>query len=317
VEVVRVGVVGVGRWGRHHARVYSELEGCKLVGLVDLSWKRANELAEKYDTTPYTDFSTLFGKVDAVSVVTPPSSHYIIARAFLVEGINVLVDKPMTRTMAEADELVKLAKGNGLVLQVGHIERFNSAVQKLKDIVDSPIFIESHRLGPQAPQVMMEIGVVLDLMIHDIDIVLDLVNSEVRKVNSAGSSVETPYEDIATAQVSFANGCIANFTASRLSIEKKRSLEITQKDSYISLDFRDQDIEISRYADDPSAKDDLLSRKVVSERPYLSRKEPLKLELADFIDCVTYNKKPLVSGEEGRRALKVALQVLEGIGLQN
>jgi len=303
--VVRVGVVGVGYLGQHHARVYSELPGVELVGVVDINRERAREVARRYSTTPFFDYRDLFGKVDAVSIVVPTVLHRDIAAHFIEEGINILIEKPVTTTLEEAKELMEMAARKNVILQVGHIERFNSAVMELAKIVDNPIFIECCRMGPYVNR-NTDVGVVLDLMIHDIDIVMSIVKSNVVKISASGRSVFSRQEDIANAQLVFQNGCIANLTASRVTRKKIRRMEITQVDSFISIDYLEQELAVYKKTSSPLPQ-------LLIEKPVMQKGEPLRLELEHFIHCVRNGEKPLVGLEEGKNALEVALRILEEI----
>lgn len=305
MKVVRVGVVGVGYLGQHHARVYSELPGVELVGVVDINRERAREVARRYSTTPFFDYRDLFGKVDAVSIVVPTVLHRDIAAHFIEEGINILIEKPVTTTLEEAKELMEMAARKNVILQVGHIERFNSAVMELAKIVDNPIFIECCRMGPYVNR-NTDVGVVLDLMIHDIDIVMSIVKSNVVKISASGRSVFSRQEDIANAQLVFQSGCIANLTASRVTRKKIRRMEITQVDSFISIDYLEQELAVYKKTSSPLPQ-------LLIEKPVMQKGEPLRLELEHFIHCVRNGEKPLVGLEEGKNALEVALRILEEI----
>lgn len=303
MDKLRVGVIGLGRLGINHARVYSELKEVELVGVCDTKKKRAKKVARKYHTTYYTDYHKLLEGLDAVSVVVPTNLHYRIAKDFLKNNINVLVEKPVTKTLMEADELLNIAENRDLILQVGHIERFNSAVRTVEALSQGPQFIECHRLGPYDKRVA-DIGVVLDLMIHDIDIVLGLVKSEVETIDAIGVSVLSNFEDIANARIKFRNQTICNITASRLTKNVMRKIRIFQKDTYISLDYANQSAHLYRK----------VNKKIIKEKINIKREDSLKLELKSFINCVQTHQAPLVSGKEGREALKIALEIVERIG---
>jgi len=305
LDPVRVGVIGVGYLGQHHARVYSELPGVELVGVVDINKERAKEVAERYFTSAFFDYQDLFGKVDAVSIVVPTVIHRDIAGRFIEQGINILIEKPVTTSLEEARELMEMANKKNVVLQVGHIERFNSAVVELSKIVDHPIFIDCSRMGPYVNR-NTDVGVVLDLMIHDIDIVMSIVRDKVVKINASGYPVFSREEDIANAQLVFSNGCIANLTASRITRKKIRRMEVTQLDSFISIDYLEQELAV--YKKTSSSFPYLLM-----EKPPMQKGEPLRLELEHFIKCVRNGEKPLVGLEEGTNALEVALNILEEI----
>lgn len=303
----RVGVIGVGYHGQHHARIFSEMEGVELVGVVDTDLKRAQEIGEKTGSVAFDNPNELLGLVDAVTIAAPTVYHHKIALAFLKKGVDVLVEKPMTVTLDEADDLIREARKNKLVLQVGHIERFNGAVKTLLGLIKEPLFIESHRLGPFIDR-STDVDVVLDLMIHDIDIILSLVGTAVKRISAVGVPVITQKIDIANARIEFKSGCVADVTASRVSKEKQRKLRIFQPDTYISLDYGKQ--EISVFKKGLIQKGDTLIPEVVQEVLTVEWEEPLKSQLAAFIESVKTRKKPVVSGEEGREALKIALQVL-------
>jgi predicted dehydrogenase len=307
---VRMGVVGVGYVGQHHARIYSELPGADLVGLVDIDEPRLREVGARHPTLLFRDYRELFGRVDAVSVAVPTLWHYPIAKQFLQLGVDVLVEKPIAQSLTQADELVQIAKTDGRIFQVGHIERFNGAVKALEGIVTSPGFIESHRLGPFAAR-NTDVDVVLDLMIHDIDIILNLVKSPITAVSAVGVPVISDRVDIANARLQFASGCVANLTASRVSVERVRRIRIFQRDVFISLDYSQQEIAIyHRVAASDSGAPEGAPR-IVKEDIAIDKAEPLRAELESFVECVRNRRRPVVSGEEGRDALKVAAQIVE------
>jgi predicted dehydrogenase len=304
LKVVRVGVVGVGYLGQHHARVYSELPGVELVGVVDIDRARAQEVARRYFTRAFYDYRDLFGLVDAVSIVVPTVLHRSIAGHFIEAGINILIEKPVTTTLEEAKELMEMANAKKVVLQVGHIERFNSAVMELVKLITQPIFIECARMGPY-PNRNTDVGVVLDLMIHDIDIVMSIVSGKVVEIRAFGYPVFSSQEDIASAQILFDNGCIVNLTASRVTRKKIRRMEITQIDSFISIDYLEQELAVYKKASSGFPQ--------LIEKPIMQKGEPLRLELEHFIRCVRNGERPLVGLEEGKNALEVALSILEEI----
>ncbi|MBI4651180.1 Gfo/Idh/MocA family oxidoreductase [Candidatus Desantisbacteria bacterium] len=309
---IRVGVVGAGHMGSYHVRIYSELYDVDLAGIADINKARANELSNQYATKSYTDYHDLQGKVDAVSIAVPTTQHYEVAKFFLENGIHVLLEKPMTKTLEEGQELIELSRKNKLILNIGHVERFNGAVQELKNIIKNPIYIETRRLGPYDPRIA-DVGIVMDLMIHDIDIVLNLVNKDIEKINATGARVySSNHEDIADIQIVFKGGCFANITASRVTENKIRSLAVTQRDAYIFLDYTDQDLHIHRQA----ASHYILSKEVMRykqesfiERLFIHKDNPLKLEIVHFLDCVTKKAIPIVTGESDLRSLNIALQV--------
>jgi predicted dehydrogenase len=305
---IRVGVVGVGHLGQHHARVYAELPNCELVGVADIDEKAAQKVAKQHKTRSFTDYRELLGLVDACSIVVPTVLHYEIAKDFLEHGVHVLVEKPITATVEQAQALIDIARKANRILQVGHIERFNAAIMRLKQIVREPAFIEAHRLGPYDPRVK-DIGVVLDLMIHDLDIILQLVNAPVVQVEAAGVGVYGEKEDIANARLHFSNGCIANITASRVTPVRKRKIRVFQRNAYISIDYIEQEVEIYRRirTQNPSGGPPQVT--IVRTKETLKKQEPLKLELQHFLDCVAKGLEPMVRGEHARDALELAVQI--------
>jgi predicted dehydrogenase len=307
MEKIRVGVIGTGHLGSRHAKVYSSIakkSGIEFVGVCDVKKDIAKQTAKKYNTAYFTDYHDMMDKVDAISIVVPTNHHYQIAKDCLEEGKHVLIEKPMTRTLSEADKLVKLAEKKGLILQVGHIERFNSAVRAVEPYLKKPRFIECQRLGSiKQKKRVKDVGVVLDLMIHDIDIILGLVNSRVKTIEAVGMSTVSDHEDIANVRLTFQNNAIADITASRVTKEETRKIRIFQEKSYILLDYLHQEAQLFKNSDRGPEKTKIRIRK----------KEPLKVELKSFIDCVKNKKKPVVSGHEGRQALRVALDILDKI----
>ena len=298
MEKMRVAVVGVGNLGKHHARVYTELPDVELAGVVDVDARTAEKIARRLGVSAHARLSDIPGKLDAVSVVVPTEAHRHVALEALERGANVLIEKPIALDMAEATAIIDRARQKGLVLQVGHIERFNPAILALKKRLTRVGFIEVHRLAPYKLH-GTEVGVVLDLMIHDIDIVLNIVDSPIREISAVGIPVLSASEDIANARLSFENGCIANMTASRISFEKMRKIRIFQSNAYISLDYQNQEGMIYRTE----------GSRIVRERMPLEKDEPLKLEIKSFLECVRASRKPVVPGEHGRHALRVASEI--------
>jgi predicted dehydrogenase len=311
---IRAAVVGAGHMGQYHSLVYAELWDVDLVGVVDLDPERARRVASQYDTVAYTDHRDLLGQVDVVSVAVPTDAHFAVARDLLRGGVNVLVEKPVTPTLEEAKELFRLARATESVLHVGHVERFNGAVQELRAIVDAPLLIESRRLGPFVPRVQKD-TVVMDLMIHDIDIVLGLVDSEPRRISALGRAVLSDAVDVANVQIQFASGTIANITASRATEQKIRTLAITQPGAYILLDYADQDIRIHRRA----AQEYTLNRQAIRYRQasfvehlFVHKDNPLKLEVQHLIGAVRRARETGVvelAESDDLRSLAVALEV--------
>ncbi len=299
---IRVGVIGTGYLGSIHAKLYKEIADCQLVAICDTDTSRLQDVSSKLGIPGYLDYKELFQKVDAVSIVVPTRLHYKIAAEFIKNKIPVLVEKPFTSTLKEADSLIKLAQKNNVILQVGHVERFNSAFAATKELIQDPKFIECHRLS-SFPNRSLDIGVVLDLMIHDIDIILGLVNSPIKRVEAVGVEVLTQFEDIANARVTFKNGCVCNLTASRISDESLRKIRIFLKNAYISLDYKNEEAFIYKKTSAGITKDKLP----------IEKEQPLKKELASFIDCLANKKCPVVSGEQARQALALALLIRKKI----
>ena len=298
MQKIRVGVIGTGYLGSLHAKLYQEIENCCLEGVCDNDTSRLQKVTQELSVAGFSDYRELFLKVDAVSIAVPTKLHYELAQEFLKHNIPVLVEKPFTTNLKEADSLIKLARKKDLILQVGHIERFNSAFAACQEYFKDPYFIECHRLST-FPNRSLDIGVVLDLMIHDIDIILGLVKSPIKRIDAVGVNVLTPFEEIANARISFTNGCVANLTASRVSEEAMRKIRIFLKNAYISLDYRNQQAFIYKKGSAGINKTSLP----------IEKEQPLKKELASFIDCVREHKEPLVSGEIAREALAVALKI--------
>jgi predicted dehydrogenase len=296
----KIAVVGVGHLGKQHARLYAELG--HLEGVVDILEPRAQEIAAQYNTTPYTDYRQLFGKVDAVSIAVPTVIHAGIGIEFLEHGIDVLVEKPVASTLEQAKALIDAASRNKRVLQVGHVERFNPVVMAAREAATKPQFFEIHRLAAFSPR-SLDIDVVLDLMIHDIDIVLSLVPAPVREVRAVGIPVLSSKADIANARVEFEDGCVANFTASRVSFEKTRKLRFFQPHDYISVDFASQ----------TGTMVSLRMGRVIERKLEPVNQEPLKLELMSFADAVAKRGTPVVTGADGLRALELAMRINSAI----
>ncbi|MCH7921558.1 MAG: Gfo/Idh/MocA family oxidoreductase [Nitrospinae bacterium] len=313
MTAVRAGVVGTGHMGRYHVAVYSGFADVELAGIVDTNEELVRGLAAQYNTTPYTDYRELFGRVDLVSIAVPTSLHHSVAKEFLRNGMHVLLEKPITKDLEQAHELFAVAAEHEVVLHIGHVERFNGAVQELKKIVEKPILIEARRLGPFRPRIEDD-GVVLDLMIHDIDIILGLVAEPIAHLAAHGVSVFSPHEDVANVQMTFEGGCVATLTASRATQHKVRTMAVTQQDAYVFLNFTDQDIHIHRQA----STEHLLTREQLRykqeslvERVFVYKDNPLKSEIRHLIDCALDGAKRAVSVEDELKSLTVALEVLE------
>jgi len=303
-EAVRAGVIGTGALGRHHARVWAELPGASLVGAHDTDRARAEEVAAKHGCRVFEDAASLLDAVDAVSIATPTVSHHEISRQALEAGRDVLVEKPMTATLAEADDLVALAAARGAVLQAGHIERFNPATEVLLAAGRGARFVEVHRLGSFSAR-SLDVDVVLDLMIHDLDIVLALDGSEPVQIEAVGVPVLTPRVDIANARLKFASGLIANLTASRVSIEKVRKFRVFAPRTYVSVDFASREAQVYRLEADETGRP-----RIAAAREAAPEQEPLKRQIEAFARAVRERSTPVVDGPAGRRALDLAHKIL-------
>lgn len=309
---MRIGVVGVGHLGQHHVKHLAHMNDAELVGVFDTHSEQAMNVAERNQTRIFHSINELANACDAVTIAVPTLAHFDVAKFFLSKGLHALVEKPLTSTVEEAEELIALAQKNALVLQVGHIERFNPAVQEMAKHVKKPAFIEVSRLGPYDPRVS-HVGVVLDLMIHDIDIILSLVNEPVVRVDAVGGKVISDHEDIVKATLYFKGGCRADLSASRVTLKKYRKIRVFQPDSYLSLDYSERSLKIYRRKG-PVFKS-LTDIEIV--RPRLAKSDPLERELSHFVQCIKSGKKPLVSGEHGRDALELALEILNSMALHN
>jgi predicted dehydrogenase len=329
-EKIKVAVLGTGSLGKEHVRIYADLAAAnqiEFVGVYDVAADAARKFAEKYQVRAFASVAEAAANSDGLSVVTPTVTHFELARTLLQQGRHVLVEKPMTDNGQQAAELVDLARQQGCVLQVGHVERFNPVFTYLEKVASEPRFIEAHRLSP-FPARSTDIGVVLDLMIHDLDVILAFVKSPVTSVDAVGIPVLSKSEDIANARLRFANGCVANLTASRVSPERMRKIRVFSggpMTSYISLDYRAQEGFIYRIAKDGEEESSLLKkllhardstivsefagRRIVREPVPIAKEEPLKLELQHFVECVRARRTPVVSGESAKRALDLALEI--------
>lgn len=297
----------MGALGRHHARVYASLPGCRLVGVSDLEQSRGVEVAREFRTEYFADHGELVQKVDAVSVCVPTESHHSVTRVVLEANVHCLLEKPIAAQLSQADELVELAARRSLILQIGHIERFNPGILSAGGLIRDPLFIESHRLAPYSER-GTDVAVVLDLMIHDIDIVLHYTRGEVERIEAVGVPVLSEQEDIANVRMELNTGCIANLTASRVSKEKLRKIRFFQPDLYISVDYLRKDVEV--YEKSLVEGERASIRRVEVETV---QKEPLKLEIESFLGSVTEGKTAVVSAEEGRKALEIALRIQKQI----
>jgi predicted dehydrogenase len=303
-KAVRVAVVGVGYLGRHHARILGALPGVELAAVVDVNRPRAEEVAAANGTRACFDYRELLGSVDAVTIAVPTALHAAIGGAFLDAAVPALVEKPLARSVEEADQLLAAAQRGGATLAVGHTERFNPAVVAATPLLADPRFIEVHRLGT-FPERSLDIDVVFDLMIHDLDVVLSIVKADVDSVEAVGVPVLTPRVDIANARIRFANGCIANVTASRISRDRVRKIRFFQPAAYLSIDYAAQKIELYRLERGGG------TASIAGGEVPVVNEEPLKRELVDFVDAVRSGRDPIVTGVQGRRALSLAQQIVD------
>lgn len=318
---MKIGVIGVGHLGQHHARIFSELDDSELIGVYDTDFLRANIISQKYNCQAYKSLSKLLQEVDAVSIATPTTTHFIYAKTSLDAGKHIFVEKPICSNLEDAKELVSIAENNNLKIQVGHIERFNPAIMALSNILINPLFIEANRIAPFTPR-GSDVPVVLDLMIHDIDIILALVKSKVKAIKAVGIPILTNDIDIANAKVEFENGALANITASRISMKRERKIRFFQKDMYISLDYQKKDVQVVK----KNVEIEQVMREIMSgkRQPDISElyntqkleiveAEPLKTELKSFIDAIKNNTRSIVNGQDGYEALRVAFMIMKDI----
>ena len=321
-----MGVAGVGHLGALHVKMLSEIERVTLAGVFDINPTKAAAIAAEFGTTAYSTYDEFVDAVDAMTIATTTSTHYEVARTALLRGKHVFVEKPITQTTAEADDLNRIAKEKGVLIQVGHIERFNAAVLALEKYNIDPLFVESHRLAQFNPR-GTDVAVVLDLMIHDIDIILSFVKSPVVKIDANGVAVVSDSVDIANARIQFESGCVANVTASRISQRKMRKMRLFQKDAYLSIDFLEKQAEVFRLVsdDEPQTKGAMMlgqidsakhKRNIVYELPKVEDVNALKYELELFAKAIRTNTLPAVTGEDGRRALEVAHIIMDKISQQ-
>ncbi|MDR3111851.1 MAG: Gfo/Idh/MocA family oxidoreductase [Elusimicrobiota bacterium] len=307
---IKTAVIGVGSLGKHHARILAQHPNSQLEFVVDTNANLAEKFAKNYNTKFLTDFNNLTGKVQAAVISVPTHSHYQIAKALLQNGIHCLVEKPFTLSIEEAQELIEIARENNLVLQVGHVERFNPAIIAAQPFINKPKFIEVNRLGPYDPR-SNHIGVVLDLMIHDLDILFYLVKDKVVSFQAHGAKILSDTEDIAKVRLQYANGCIADVSASRVSLEKYRKIRIFQPDSYVSIDYAGKSLKIYKKKDGKEKLTSLLDIDI--KKPKLPTNEPLFYENDNFLTSIIEGKPPLVDGEQGRDAVELALDILKNI----
>jgi predicted dehydrogenase len=320
---IKIGVVGVGHLGSLHAKMLSEIQEVEFKGVFDINEEKARSIASEFAVKPYQTYGDLLGDVDAVSIATPTSTHCEVASTALVRKVHAFIEKPLTETVEEADRLVQLANSNDVKVQVGHIERFNPALLALEKYNLDPMFVESHRLAQFNPR-GSDVAVVLDLMIHDIDIILTLVRSPVESIDANGVAVVSESVDIANARIKFKNGCVANVTASRISQRKMRKMRLFQPNAYISIDFSEGTAEVFRLVDAADRFENatmllgqidagIQKRNIVYEQPEIKPVNALKYELEHFVRAVRTGKQPIITAEDGRRALQVAQQIMARI----
>jgi predicted dehydrogenase len=304
-QLLKVAVVGVGHLGKWHADKYAAAADCELVAVVDTNIENARDIAQKHGAEAYSDYRDIIPLVDAISLVVPTSLHYKIAREFLEAGIHCLIEKPITESIAEAETLIEIARDNKLVLQVGHIERFNSVMIGIVERLDRPRFLESTRLAPFTTRAT-DVSVILDLMIHDIDIILDLIESPIKRISASGISVLSDTIDIANARIEFENHCVANVTASRISRKRERKLRIFQKNTYLSADLQDKLLAVNFKSELDNEEG---YRDIRHEEHRFEDNDALNLEVLDFINAIKTGGRPKVDGEDGKRALETAIAI--------
>lgn len=308
---LRAAVIGAGYLGKFHAQKYAALEECELVAVADADAQTAATIADSLNTRAVSDYRELIGEVDAVSIATPTRTHFEVASAFLQAGVHVLVEKPVTVTPDEARQLVDLAAAQGCVLQVGHLERFNTALRAVEPKIEQPLFIETHRLAPFTPR-GADVNVVLDLMIHDIDIILSIVRSDVVDIQASGATVISDATDIANTRLTFANGCVANVTASRISDKQERRMRLFQKNRYIAIDFLGNQTKVCETTGETAPESGLPGIDCADQQ--LEKGDAIRAEISAFCEAIREGKAPLVSGEDGLRALETATRISALLG---
>ena len=319
--MLKVGVVGVGHLGKHHARVFAGIEACKFVGVYDKIYERAKEIADIYNVRAFETYEQLLDAVDAVDIAATTTYHYDLAKPALERGCHLFLEKPITSTKEQAAELLQIASERGLKIQVGHIERFNPVIMQIASEIHNPMFIETHRLAPFTPR-GSDVPVVLDLMIHDIDLIMSFIPFGIKEIRASGIGILTPSIDIANARLEFENGAIANVTASRISMKRERKIRFFQKDAYISVDFQNKIVNLFKksaniYALLPqilAGNTDFDPKDLVDVQEIVAPdggKDALTMELESFVDAITHDTRPVVDGSDGLRALEIALQIME------
>ncbi len=324
--MVKVGVVGVGHLGQHHVRKFQSIPGCELIGIYDKNEARAKEISEKLGVKSFKDYDALLDAIDAIDIAATTTYHYDLAKPALLKGKHIFLEKPITSELEQAEELLELANKRNLKIQVGHIERFNPVILEVEQEIKDPMFIESHRLSTFHHR-GTDVPVVLDLMIHDIDLILDFIKAPVSDIRASGIGILTPNIDIANARLEFANGAIANVTSSRVSLKQERKLRFFQRDAYFSMDFVAKQVSVVRKSPDilkllpqiMMGSTDIKAEQLVDMKLHdvsVTAKDALQMELESFIDSIANNKKPVVDGEAGTRALKIALEIISIINRQ-
>lgn len=303
---LRMAVVGTGYLGRFHAQKYYQLPQCELIAISDVNASRAAEIAQELSTNALSDHRDLIGQVDAISVASPTTTHFDVAKDFLEAGIHVLVEKPITVTVSQAETLIEIARKNNCVLQVGHLERFNPALLSVANQIKEPLFIESHRLAPFNTR-GADVNVVLDLMIHDIDIIMHLVDADLSAIHANGAPIVSTETDIANARLEFTNGCVANVTASRVSGKIERRMRFFQKDTYVAVDFQENTSRVCKVDRQQPDKDGIPVIGCVDEN--IEKGDAIRAEIEAFVHAINTGTRPLVSGEDGLRALKTAIEI--------
>lgn len=301
---LNIGVVGVGHLGNYHLQKYSKLENCQIVAVADTLYDRAKKAADLFQCAAFTDYSEMLGKVDAVSIAVPTGEHYMVARDFLAGGVDVLIEKPICAMLEQADELIELAKKKNLILQVGFVERFNPAVMAMENVIERPMFIEAHRLHPFFER-GTDVDVILDLMIHDLDIILKFVNSPLNGVEAVGVPILSDKIDISNVRLSFKSGCIANITASRISAKTMQKIRFFGAEGYHAVDCRKREI-ISL----GKIKNDAGQVQIIQNNIEVGSHDPLEEEIRSFVNCVVSRARPVISGEDARKSLELAVDII-------
>lgn len=325
--MVKIGVVGVGHLGQFHTQKYKAIEDAELVGIYDVNEQHAKSVATQLNTCSFSSYEEMLKCCDAVDISATTTAHYELSKKALLSGKHIFVEKPITSELYQAEELLQIAKERNLIIQVGHIERFNPVILKIENEISEPMFIESQRISSFQPR-GTDVSVVLDLMIHDIDLVLSFMHSPVKDIRASGVGIFTPTIDIATARIEFANGAIANVTSSRVSMKQERTLRFFQRDAYVKMDFLSKQVRIIKKSDNVDKLLPLILSGVVDINPEQlldiqnydvgdTEKDALTLELESFVDCVYNNKKPIVDGLAGTRALEIAIKITNQIQAQN